>query len=63
MNIIKTQEIETVKKIANIVPYEKVNKFRMQPDIIPPTQKNYHEGLGWVKGLFKKTLYNVGSFL
>lgn len=35
------------------VPYEDTSQFRKQPDIIPPTQENYHEDLGWVQGLFK----------
>ncbi|MFC7320073.1 hypothetical protein [Halobacillus campisalis] len=35
------------------VPYEENTRVPKQPDIIPPTQENYHENLGWVQNLFK----------
>lgn len=36
-----------------LTSYEDIDKFRKQPDLIPPTQENYHENLGWVRGLYK----------
>lgn len=42
------------KGYVKIVPYDDVNPERMQPDIIPPTQENYHlKNLKWVQDLFK----------
>ncbi|UOR12101.1 AbiH family protein [Halobacillus amylolyticus] len=35
------------------IPYDDVTQYRKQPDIIPPTQENYHEKMSWVQGLFK----------
>lgn len=46
--------------VIKSVPYYEWFKPRLQPDIIPPSQINYHKELGWVQDCFK-TYSNVAK--
>ncbi|WP_117168582.1 hypothetical protein [Paraliobacillus sediminis] len=40
-------------RFVTTISYHDVEKFRIQPDLIPPTQKNYHIGRAWIQDLFE----------
>ncbi|WP_117149017.1 MULTISPECIES: SIR2 family protein [Paraliobacillus] len=41
------------KGFVTTVSYHDVDDFRLQPDLIPPTQENYHKERAWIQDLFK----------